>query len=183
MIVAGTGLRPGAREYVQRTAAAQILHALAGGLMSAYRKILVAVDGSPAANKGLREATRLAREERARLVIVHIVNDFHAYYSMEGAGLTANLREQLRQAGRKILDKAQALARRQGVEANTVLREIYGGPAAPEIVREAKKQRADLIVLGTHGRRGMTRLVMGSDAEEVVRSSPVPVLLVRVGAR
>jgi K+-sensing histidine kinase KdpD len=82
-MVAGTGVRPGTREYVQRTPAAQILRALAGGRMSAYRKILVAVDGSPAADKGLREATRLAREERARLVIVHIVNDFHVCYSME----------------------------------------------------------------------------------------------------
>lgn len=48
-------------------------------------------------------------------------------------------------------------------------------------MQEAKKQRADLIVQGTHGRRGMTRLVMGSDAEEVVRTAPVPVLLVRAG--
>jgi nucleotide-binding universal stress UspA family protein len=60
-----------------------------------------------------------------------------------------------------------------------VAREIVGGPAADVIVREAKKQRADLIVLGTHGRRGMRRLVLGSDAEQVVRMSPVPVLLVR----
>lgn len=56
---------------------------------------------------------------------------------------------------------------------------VDGSPAA--IVQEAKKQRADLIVLGTHGRRGMKRLVMGSDAEEVVRTAPVPVLLVRAG--
>ncbi len=62
------------------------------------------------------------------------------------------------------------------------MRQIAGGSAAYAIVQEAKKQRADLIVLGTHGRRGMTRLVMGSDAEEVVRSAAVPLLLVRAGA-
>ena len=48
-------------------------------------------------------------------------------------------------------------------------------------MRDARKQRADLIVLGTHGRRGLRRLVLGSDAEAVVRTSPVPVLLVRAG--
>ncbi|HEU5178993.1 MAG TPA: universal stress protein [Burkholderiales bacterium] len=56
---------------------------------------------------------------------------------------------------------------------------MIGGPAAGPIVREARKQRADLIVLGTHGRRGVRRLVLGSDAEQVVRTASVPVLLVR----
>ena len=57
--------------------------------------------------------------------------------------------------------------------------EHFGGQAASLIVEDAKKWKADLIVLGTHGRRGIRRLVMGSDAEEIVRTSPVPVLLVR----
>jgi len=60
-----------------------------------------------------------------------------------------------------------------------VLRETAGGAAADVIVAEAKKLEAELIVLGTHGRRGMRRLVLGSDSEQVVRTSPVPVLLVR----
>jgi nucleotide-binding universal stress UspA family protein len=63
------------------------------------------------------------------------------------------------------------------------MRETVGGAAADAIVREAKKQRADLIVLGTHGRRGMRRMVMGSDAEEVVRTARVPVLLVKGAGR
>lgn len=151
--------------------------------MGAYLRILVAVDGSSAAGRGLDEAIRLARSEGARLTILHVVNEFHAYNVMEGAGLVADLPEQLRRAGQAIVDKAQILAKRQGVEASTVVREILSGSAAPEIVKEAKKQRADLIVLGTHGRRGMSRLVMGSDAEEVVRSAPVPVLLVRAGGK
>ena len=150
--------------------------------MGAYRKILVAVDGSPTADKGLREAIRVAESGASALVVLHVVNEFHAYYAMEGAGLGADVRERLRTAGRGILEKAGALAARRRVDAKLVMREISGGPAARAIVHEAKKQRADLIVLGTHGRRGMTRLVMGSDAEEVVRSSPVPVLLVRAGA-
>jgi len=60
-----------------------------------------------------------------------------------------------------------------------VLAEILAGRVADVIVRAAKKQRSDLLVLGTHGRRGLTRMVMGSDAELVVRYTPAPVLLVR----
>ena len=66
-----------------------------------------------------------------------------------------------------------------GVRATTVLREMLSGPAAYPIVREARKQGADLIVMGTHGRRGVRRPVLGSDAEQVVRTASVPVLLVR----
>src|SRR5262245_47191119 len=149
--------------------------------MSAYAKVLVAVDGSDAADKGLREAIRVAKAGDAQLIMLHVVNELLAYYAMDGAGLSVDLSQQLRDSGRRILDKAGARAARQGLAAKSVMREVAGGSAAQAIVREAKKQRADLIVLGTHGRRGMSRLVLGSDAEEVVRSAPVPVLLVRAG--
>ncbi len=75
--------------------------------------------------------------------------------------------------------KTVAAAEKEGIRAKTLLRETLGGPAADSIVRDARRQRADLIVLGTHGRRGLRRMVLGSDAEAVVRTSPVPVLLVR----
>jgi nucleotide-binding universal stress UspA family protein len=147
--------------------------------MSAYKKILVAVDGSPAAQRGLREAIRLARSQHARLFIVHVVNEFMAYNYLESMAIGTDVRAVLREAGRKILERAQAEARKQGVKAATVMREIVGGAAAGPIVREARKLGADLIVLGTHGRRGVRRLVLGSDAEQVVRTATVPVLLVR----
>jgi nucleotide-binding universal stress UspA family protein len=67
-----------------------------------------------------------------------------------------------------------------GLESESVILETAGGRAADAIVAEAKAWGADLIVLGTHGRRGARRLVMGSDAEEIVRTTPVPVLLVRM---
>lgn len=147
--------------------------------MSAYRRILVAVDGSPASTKGLREAIRLAKDERAQLLLLHVVNELYAFGTLDGAAAGVDLVPSLREGGRRVLAKAQALARKEGIEAKTLLRERIGGPAADAIVPEARKQRADLIVLGTHGRRGLRRLVLGSDAELVVRNSPVPVLLVR----
>jgi nucleotide-binding universal stress UspA family protein len=149
--------------------------------MSAYRKILVAVDGSPASNKGLREAIRLAKAGRARLFIVHVVDEFQAFASTDGLMVApaVDLVPALIEGGKRILAKAKALAEKHKVSAKTVLRERIGGPAADKIVREARKLGADLIVLGTHGRRGVRRLVLGSDAEQVVRAASVPVLLVR----
>jgi len=147
--------------------------------MSAYSRILVAVDGSDAANRGLREAIRLAKDERAQLVILHIVDEYYAFAVPEAGAVAANVVPQLRESGKKVLAKAEAVAAKQGIKAKTVLRETVGGAAAEEIVSEAKKQRVDLIVLGTHGRRGVRRMVLGSDAEQVVRTSKVPVLLVR----
>jgi nucleotide-binding universal stress UspA family protein len=147
--------------------------------MTAYRRILVAVDGSAAANKGLREAVRLAGIEGGQLFILYVVNEFYAYASMEGVGLGTDVSTVLRKEGQRLLERAKAVAAKQGVQAKIVQREILGGSAADSIVKEAKKLRADIIVLGTHGRRGVRRLVMGSDAEQVVRTASVPVLLLR----
>jgi nucleotide-binding universal stress UspA family protein len=150
--------------------------------MGAYRKILVAVDGSKASAKGLREALRLAKAERARLVLVHVVDEYPAFAALDGmmAGAPgADLVPALKEGGKRVLAKAKKTADAAGVPATAVLREMLSGPAAYPLVREAKKQRADLIVMGTHGRRGVRRMVLGSDAEQVVRTATVPVLLVR----
>ena len=148
--------------------------------MSAYRRILAAVDGSGASNKGLREAVRLAKAERAQLSILHVVNEYPAYAMPDaGAFAAVDLVSILRKSGKEILASAKAAVEKQGLRPKAILRETFAGPAADAIVREAKKQHADLIVMGTHGRRGVRRLVLGSDAEQVVRTAPVPVLLVR----
>jgi nucleotide-binding universal stress UspA family protein len=92
---------------------------------------------------------------------------------------TTDLRKDLHERGEEILNEAAGIARQQGVEVETTLIETVAGPVGEVIVEAAEKWPADLIVLGTHGRRGIRRLVMGSDAEYVVRTTPVPVLLVR----
>jgi nucleotide-binding universal stress UspA family protein len=96
-----------------------------------------------------------------------------------GAYAAVDIATVLRKSGKQILAKAKTAVEKQGLRPQAILRETIVGPAADTIIREAKKQRADLIVLGTHGRRGVRRLVLGSDAEQVVRMAPVPVLLVR----
>ena len=146
-----------------------------------YRKVFVPIDGSPASNVGLNEAIKLAKDQGAKLRLFHLVDEYIAVSSPDGVAFsnTDDLLESLRQGGKKIIEKAEALARRNGLTPESVMLESFGGRAADFIVQQANKWRADLIVLGTHGRRGVKRLVMGSDAEQVVRTTPVPVLLVR----
>jgi nucleotide-binding universal stress UspA family protein len=89
------------------------------------------------------------------------------------------LLQDLREQGQALLKDAVSSARQQGVEADTEIVESPMGPVGAVIAEYAEQWAADLIVIGTHGRRGIRRLVMGSDAEYVVRTTPVPVLLVR----
>ena len=147
--------------------------------MKLYKKILVPVDGSATSVRGLREAARLAKSQDATVVLMHVVDEFMAYSNPDAAYFAADVAKAMLADGRRVLAKAKAQAQALGVRAKTVLLERVGGPAANAIVREAKREGCDLIVIGTHGRRGVRRLVLGSDAELVVRNSPVPVLLVR----
>jgi len=144
-----------------------------------YGKILVPVDGSDASTCGLREAIRLAKDQGGKLRLIHVVNEF-IFDGAFGMGTNTNdLFQSLRDLGKTIVAQAEALARQQGVDAESQIIESIGAPAADFIVAQAKDWPADLIVMGTHGRRGLARLAMGSDAEHVVRLASVPVLLVR----
>lgn len=144
-----------------------------------FKKILVPVDGSVASRRGLDEAIELAKSHGAQLRLVHVVNEL-ILTGTEGPPLYfKDLIESLRDSGKKVLEAAQGHVRSQGLDAETVLEEILGGRAAGAIVDQAKTWPADVIVMGTHGRRGLGRLALGSDAEIVVRHAPVPVLLVR----
>ena len=144
-----------------------------------YRRILVPLDGSPPSLLGLKEAIRLARDGRARLRLVHVLDETPMLGMMEeGVDLRPFL-QGLRRRGAAIVERAKRLAEKSGVPADAIMAESAGGPAADAILREAKKWRADAIAMGTHGRRGLRHVVLGSEAERVVRLSPVPVLLVR----
>ena len=137
------------------------------------------VDGSAAGARGLREAIRLAKAQHARLRIIHVVDEAVATAAVE-AGLDArSVLASLGKRGRALLQRAARRAAQAGMRAETALCETAGGSAADAILREVARSRADVIVLGTHGRRGLRRAVLGSDAEQVVRRSAVPVLLVR----
>ena len=91
--------------------------------------------------------------------------------------------DSLRLSGKRTLAHIARSASKSGTKPQCVLVENFGGRVADTIVQQAKRLRADLIVMGTHGRRGVSRVLLGSDAELVVRHSPVPVLLVPASGR
>jgi nucleotide-binding universal stress UspA family protein len=144
-----------------------------------YTKILVPVDGSEVSQLGLAQAIELAKSLGSRIRLVHVVNDL-PLVPPEVTGATFDqIFERLRDDGVSVLKSAEAAVRAAGIGVDTKLVEDAGGSAGESILREAAAWPAELIVCGTHGRRGIRRMVMGSDAEHVVRESPVPVLLVR----
>jgi nucleotide-binding universal stress UspA family protein len=151
-----------------------------------FKRILVPIDGSPTSDRGLDQALKLARGQKAALCLLHIVDEHVIIQQADVAAtgtITENFLESLRDGGRKVLARAQARALKQRVRSKPVLVENIVHAVSDVIVDNARKWRADLIVMGTHGRRGITRMVMGSDAEGVVRNTPVPVLLVRAAGR
>ena len=147
-----------------------------------YKRILVPIDGSDTARRGLKEAIALATQLRATLRLLHVTSDFPVMLEMSSTLNFDQYREGLHQYGREQLDNAKTLAQGLGLEVETQLRDLKGGRVADAIVDEARSAACDLIVIGTHGRRGLNRALLGSDAESVLRASPVPVLLVRAPA-
>ena len=147
-----------------------------------YTHILVPVDGSPTSNRGLDEAVKLARLTGARLRLVHVVDQLIDATGMDGLGaMTVELIPLRREGGENILKTAKARVEASEVPVDTALLDTFAGRVCDLVVAEATNWHADLIVLGTHGRRGVGRVFLGSDAEQIVRLAPTPVLLVRSG--
>ncbi len=145
-----------------------------------YQHILVPIDGSETSKRGLEEAIRLAQLTKGQLRLIHLIDDLSFSMSMGAyAGYAGDWLGYLRESGERIVAEALAQARAAGVEAEGNVHENSSQTLQELVAAEARKWPADLIVLGTHGRRGVGRMVMGSGAESIVRHAPVPVLLVR----
>lgn len=145
-----------------------------------FKRILVAVDGSHTAELALQEAIKLAGEVRAQLRIVHVVDNVNLNLGAEFPN-PSEIWDAMLKGGQTILHKAAAAANAAGVAAETGLIEIDTlGHRIPEMIAtDADTWPADLIVIGTHGRRGLSHLLLGSVAEGVVRVATKPVLLIR----
>jgi nucleotide-binding universal stress UspA family protein len=142
-------------------------------------KILVATDFSPVAAEAQRTALALAKQIGASVMLVHVYS-VPGYMFFDGSSFVAPPRvvADIIADGAHRLKQAKEAAADAGVAVETALQE---GTAAEEIVRYAQANGFGLIVVGTHGRRGVARLALGSVAEHVVRTAKVPVLTVPLG--
>src|ERR1019366_6170575 len=120
-----------------------------------YKKILVPVDGSSASMQGLREAVRFAKDQKARLRIMHVVDETVLAQYPEALDATGQLLATFIDDGKKTLNDAVTLAKRQGIKAEYVLYNKLLGALSDLILREAKKWQAATILLGTEAKRGV----------------------------
>jgi nucleotide-binding universal stress UspA family protein len=138
-----------------------------------YRRILVAVDGSDTSNKALVAALQLARDRDAQVLLLHCIDEL-LLLAEGGLGLGSGS-----ERGRRVLEDAEAIAKAAGARVETRLADMPAQRLGETVSDHAKDWKADLIVIGSHGRRGVGRLLLGSGAEQILRLAPVPVLCVR----
>lgn len=149
-----------------------------------YSRILVPIDGSETSAQGLREATKLAKALGSSIRLIHIIDSMSMLSATTGVADYASIAESLRQAAELMLAETADQVKKEGVE-NVLTTLVEAGSMATGecVVQKAQEHNAELIVCGTHGRRGLERLLIGSDAEYIVRHANVPVLLIRVHAQ
>lgn len=145
-----------------------------------YRRFLVPVDGSHTSNKALVTALQMARDCGGDLRLVHVERELlTGVIGDADPNLVQELMDVGHQAAGKVLDDAMAIALSAGVQADQKLVSPFGERLGDIVAREAVEFKADLIVLGSHGRRGIGRLLLGSGAEQIIRCAPVSVLVIR----
>jgi nucleotide-binding universal stress UspA family protein len=146
-----------------------------------FRRILVSTDGSPRSNRAIKSAAALARICGASLTIFHAIPVYRTLYYAEGMAFAWPSETQyLKVAGRttvKLFARARALAAKQGIAAATMQAQNVDTSLA--IVSAAGKARADLIVMASHGRKGLQKLLLGSETQKVLARTKIPVLVVR----
>ena len=151
-----------------------------------FERILVAIDGGETSARALVVATQMARDSggRARLRLLHVLD---APLALGGAGtFTQDLSDMQgtfelgRDNGIALLESAKQIPRAAGLEADTELLERYGDDLGSMVANAALRWTADLVVVGTHGRHGVGRVLLGSGAKDIVRKALVPVLVVRL---
>lgn len=145
-----------------------------------YKRIMVAIDGSETSDLALKEAIQLTKALHSQLCIIHIIQEVPAY-GIEWVINQKRIQEIMRNDGQVILDKAKKAIENEGISAEIQLIEICNAVEriSEKIIEAVGSWKADLLVIGTHGRRGFNRLILGSVAEETIHLSQIPIHLIR----
>lgn len=148
-----------------------------------YKHILVPTDGSELSDKAIREAVALAQALRARITLLHVLGEYHRVLPDEGYVVpeVPELRRRFEEAERvraqKILDAGSKTATGGGVECEALT--ATGDVPYEVIIKQAQQSGCDLIMMASHGRRGLQGLLLGSETVRVLTHSTIPVLVCR----
>ena len=147
-----------------------------------YKRIAVAIDGSKTSDAALSEAIKLGGEMKSTLLLLHVCEELPMMSQPDDMMPVQipDIMKVIEDAARGLLEKSKARVASLGIAAETKMVDSAGGRMGSIISEEAQKWNADLLVVGTHGRKGFEHLMMGSVAEGVIRTAAMPVLLIRV---
>jgi len=143
-----------------------------------YARILAAIDGSPTSDRAFQEAIAFTKNQKANLRLVHIIDKTPILRGYADWLDDEEISGIFCQAGQRITEDALAQARKSDITAESALLETTAKRLADVIIDEANHWRADLVVMGTHGRHGIEHLLLGSVAEGVSRNTSIPLLLI-----
>ena len=146
-----------------------------------YNRILVATDGSNLSDKSVSSAIELAALCKAELVVLKVVPRYPQSYFEGGIALQpdeiARVEKQLADEGQAVVDAVQKTAQEKGVTTKAIT--LQGDVVSEAILAAAQQQQCDLIVMASHGRKGITRLLLGSETQHVLTYATVPVLILK----
>lgn len=146
-----------------------------------YQRILVATDGSPLSKKAVTSAIAMAALMNAELVALKVIPRYPQSYFEGGLALQAaevsRVEKQWADAGQAIVDAVQKAALAKGVKTKAIT--VKSDLVSDAVIAATKKHKCDLIVMASHGRRGIKRLLLGSETQQVLTHSHVPVLVLR----
>jgi nucleotide-binding universal stress UspA family protein len=148
-----------------------------------YKHILLPVDGSDSSRKAEKECIAFARSCGARVTALHVVSHFHLHYQPWGAPKAVHTKiesqheEEAREVAQKMVHALVTRAKEKGVECEGLV--VVGDHPYEEIIRNAEARKCDLIVMASHGRRGLDAVLLGSETVKVLTHSKTPVLVVR----
>lgn len=146
-----------------------------------YQKILVATDGSSLSKKAVSSAISLAALTGAGLVVVKVIPRYPQSYFEGGLALQAaevgRIEQQWAEEGQAVVDEVKKAAEAQGVKTRALI--VKSDVVSDAIIAAAKKNKCELIVMASHGRKGVKRLLLGSETQQVLTHSHIPVLVLR----
>jgi len=140
-----------------------------------YKKILIATDGSKNSERAVQHGIKLAKPLNAEVIGTYII-DISAFLTLPETVVWDNVKDLLHKEGEKAAEFIKKEAEKEGVRVKTIVKE---GSPSKDIVEIAEKENADVIIVGTAGRTGLDRFLLGSISEKVVRTAKCPVIVIK----